>query len=185
MTLSQREFRTAIGHFATGVAVIAAQVGDEVHAMTANAVSSLSLDPMLILFCPSKGARFAQFLPELTTFSINILREEQQALSNFFAGAWRDTQAPAFRFVRTAAGPRLEGALASLNCELLETLEGGDHLVVIGRVTATHIGTSPRQPLIFFKGQYRSMSLAEESPAPDLANVNDEPAHIFYMGTQR
>jgi flavin reductase (DIM6/NTAB) family NADH-FMN oxidoreductase RutF len=181
MALNQRAFRHAIGHFTTGVAVIAAQIGDEIHAMTANAVSSLSLDPMLILFCPSKESRFAQFLPALTTFSINILREDQQALSNYFAGAWRDPTAPAFRFVPTETGPRLEGAMASLGCDLFETAEGGDHWLVIGRVTSTHIGTDPLRPLIFFKGQYRSVNLAEESPAPDLANVSDEPAHIYYI----
>jgi len=184
MILNQREFRNAIGHFATGVSVIAAQVGDEIHAMTANAVSSLSLDPMLVLFCPSKTSRFASFLPELAAFSINVLREEQQALSNFFAGAKHDGADPSFRFVRTNGAPRLEGALASLTCDLFKTFDGGDHWIVIGRVTDVHVGTEPRQPLIFFNGQYRSISLTDESPAPDLANVNDEPAHIYYDGTE-
>ena len=182
MTLSQRTFRNAIGHFATGVAVIATEVGGEIHAMTANAVSSLSLDPMLVLFCPSKTSRFASFLPQLTAFSINILREEQQALSNFFAGAKSEDGAPAFRFARTNDAPRLEGALASLDCHLFKTFEGGDHWLVIGRVMGVHIGTEPHEPLMFFKGQYRTINLAEEAPAPDLANVRDEPAHIFYMG---
>ena len=182
MALTQREFRHAVGHFATGVAVIAVEVGDEIHAMTANAVSSLSLDPMLVLFCPSKQSRFARFLPELRSFSINILREDQQALSNFFAGAKREGGDPVFRFVHTKAGPRLEGALVSLHCDLFKTVEGGDHWLVIGTVTGIHTGTEPHQPLIFFKGRYRSISFAEESPAPDLTNVNDEPAHIFYMG---
>jgi flavin reductase (DIM6/NTAB) family NADH-FMN oxidoreductase RutF len=84
-SLDPRRFRDTMGLFATGVAVVATLVDDEVLAMTANAVSSVSLDPMLVLFCPGKQTRFAhslgQSLAALKGFSINFLRDDQQALS--------------------------------------------------------------------------------------------------------
>ena len=109
-----QEFRQTIGAFATGVTVIAADVEGEVHAMTANAVSSLSLDPLLLLVCLGKQTRMSALLERTNGFSINILREEQQALSNFFAGAWKQDSPPPFRFVSWEGGPRLEGCLAAL-----------------------------------------------------------------------
>lgn len=180
MAPDPRAFRNTIGLFATGVTVIVARAGDEVHAMTANAVSSLSLDPMLLLFCPSRKARLAQFLETMTGFSVNILRDEQQALSTYFAGGWKESAPPPFRFVPAEAAPRLEGALASIQCEKHQVFEGGDHWIVIGRVVALHQGIEPRRPLLFYGGQYRSVDFTAGTLAPDLANVMDEPAHIFY-----
>lgn len=193
MALDPRLFRNTLGLFATGVTVIVAQAGDEVHAMTANAVSSLSLDPMLVLFCPAKKAHLAQSLEAITGFSINVLREDQEALSTYFAGGWKQPAPPPFRLVpwesapqsdasaSVARAPRLEGCLASLGCELHQVLDGGDHWIVIGRVVALHQGIEPRKPLLFFGGKYRNVDFTETGhPAPDLANVADEPAHIFY-----
>lgn len=178
--LDPRAFRNTIGLFATGVTVIVTQVGADIQAMTANAVSSLSLDPMLVLFCPGKKAHLAQSLEAMTGFSLNILRDDQQALSTYFAGGWKEPTAPPFRFVPGEGAPRLEGALASLQCEKLQVIDGGDHWIVIGRVVALHQGIEPRKPLLFYSGQYRSVDFTEGAPAPDLANVVDEPAHIFY-----
>jgi flavin reductase (DIM6/NTAB) family NADH-FMN oxidoreductase RutF len=76
-----RRFRDTVGLFATGVAVIVAHADGEVLAMTANAVSSLSLDPMLVMFCPGKQSKLAQHVQRLSGFTINILRQEQEALS--------------------------------------------------------------------------------------------------------
>ncbi|MDW8327945.1 MAG: flavin reductase family protein [Anaerolineales bacterium] len=175
-----RAFRNTIGLFATGVTVIVTQVGDEVHAMTANAVSSLSLDPMLLLFCPSKKARLSQLLGAMTGFSVNILRDEQQALSTYFAGGWKEPTPPPFRFVPAEAAPRLEGSLASIHCEKHQVVDGGDHWIVIGRVVALHQGVEPRRPLLFYGGQYRSVDFTAGAPAPDLTNVMDEPAYVYY-----
>src|SRR5712675_3448886 len=96
----QRQFRDTMGLFATGVAVIAVPAGEEVQAMTANAVRSLSLDPLLLLFCPAKKAHLSQHLAPNVPFSVNLLRADQVAISTYFAGAWREALPPAFRFVR-------------------------------------------------------------------------------------
>jgi 3-hydroxy-9,10-secoandrosta-1,3,5(10)-triene-9,17-dione monooxygenase reductase component len=175
-----RRFRDTIGLFATGVAVIVARAGDEVLAMTANAVSSASLDPMLVLFCPGKKTRFAQALPDVGGFTINFLRHEQQALSTYFAGGWREPVPPAFRLVPSRCAPRLEGSLASVGCELERVEEMGDHWLVVGRVIDLHIGVVPHRPLLFFSGRYRNVDPSESAPAPDLISVQDEPAHVFY-----
>jgi len=179
MAPDTRSFRDAIGLFATGIAIIVAEV-DGLHAMTANALTSVSLDPLLLLFCPGKKARLAQCLPDMRRFTVNFLREEQRALSTYFAGGWHEAAPPPFRFVHSPAGPRLEGALASIGCETERIEDGGDHWIVIGRVIALHRGIEPHRPLVFFGGQYRSVDFSPGTPAPDLSQVEDEPAHIFY-----
>ena len=178
-SVDPRRFRDTIGTFATGVAVIVARAGDEVLAMTVNAVSSLSLDPALVLFCPGRNTRLSQQLDQLSGFTINFLRDEQQSLSTYFAGGWKQSSPPPFRFVPSRCALRLEGSLATLDCEMERVIEAGDHWVVIGRVRDLHVGIEPHRPLLFFRGRYRHLD-AESAPAPDLLDVRDEPPHIFY-----
>lgn len=180
MKLEPKLFRDVIGLFATGVTIIVAEVDGQVHAMTANSVTSVSLDPLLMLFCPSRKARIAQDLGGLTRFTINILRQDQQALSTYFAGGWKDSAPPPFRFVDSAAGPRLEGALASIGCRTHAVSEAGDHYMVLGEVICLHKGITPLLPLLFVSGKYRRVDFSEGVTAPDLADVEDEPPHIFY-----
>jgi flavin reductase (DIM6/NTAB) family NADH-FMN oxidoreductase RutF len=180
MAPEPRAYRDTIGLFATGVAVIAAHEGSEVHAMTANAVSSLSLKPMRLLFCPGKQARFARCLAPGLAFSVNLLRAEQQSLSTFFAGGWRETAPPPFRFVPMGAAPRLEGSLASIGCVIEQIIDGGDHWIVIGAVHELKAGIAPQQPLLFFRGRYHAIDFRAGTQAPDLAAVSDEPVHVYY-----
>jgi len=175
-----RRFRNTLGLFATGVAVVVAHSGDEVLAMTANAVSSLSLDPMLVMFCPGKKSRLAQHVASLSGFSINILRQEQEALSTYFAGGWQEPTPPPFRLVPSRRAPRLEGSLASIECEPWQVIEVGDHWMVIGHVIDLHTGIPPHHPLLFHSGRYRRLDSTQSTPAPDLTNIHDEPAHIHY-----
>ena len=179
-TLDAREFRNTIGLFATGVAVIVARADQEVVAMTANAVSSVSLDPMLVMFCPSKRSKLAQHLPNLSAFTINILRQDQQALSTYFAGGWKEPRPPPFRLVPSRYAPRLEGSLASIECEPWKVMEVGDHWMVLGQVRQLHTGIQPHQPLLFLSGRYRHVLPGDSAPAPDLSDVQSEPAHIYY-----
>ncbi len=178
--IDSRGFRNTLGRFATGVSVVAVAIDEGVHAMTANAVTALSLEPPQILFCPNSRGRLAQLLPQIERFSISFLREDQQALSTYFAGAWKEDRAPPYRFVHDHGAPRLEGALAAVICEKHAVHAGGDHLLVIGRVIALHQGLEPHYPLLFFKGQYRSVERAEGKEAPALSDVTDEPPTVFY-----
>lgn len=178
--IDQREFRNTLGRFATGVAIVAVEMPDGVHAMTANAVCALSLDPPQILFCPNRKGRLAQMMPQVQRFAVSFLREDQQALSNYFAGAWKEAQPPPYRFVHDHGAPRLEGALAAVVCEKQAVHEGGDHLLVIGNVIGLHQGLEPHRPLLFFKGQYRGMERGEGKEAPVLAEVTEEPPVLYY-----
>ncbi|MGC1456972.1 MAG: flavin reductase family protein [Steroidobacteraceae bacterium] len=178
--MDPRQFRDVVGLFATGVTIIVAEVAGQVHAMTANSVTSVSLDPLLMLFCPSRKARLAQDPQGLTRFSINVLRQDQQALSTYFAGGWKDSAPPPFRFVDSVAGPRLEGALATIGCRTHSIREAGDHYLVLGEVIFLHQGATPHQPLLFVSGKYRRVDFSEGVVAPDITDVEDEPPHIFY-----
>src|SRR5271165_1114971 len=175
-----RAFRDALGLFATGVAVVATHIDGEVHAMTANAVSSLSLEPPLVLFCPAKRARFSRLLPRAAGFSVNFLRDEQEALSTYFAGGWQEAAPPRYRFVATDGLPRLEGSLASLICNRRHIHEGGDHWLVTLEVRRLHRGVEPLRPLLFFRGKYRRVDVRDGTSAPDLVNAADEPVQMYY-----
>lgn len=157
MDLDAKNFRQTMGQFATGVTVVITQAGAETHAMTANSVTSVSLDPLLLLFCPSKTADLALALDRTTGFTLNILSESQADLSAYFAGLWKAPAPPPFEFVPWAGAPRLDGCLASLACQVQQVVDGGDHWIVIGRVVDLYRGAEPRRPLIFFGGQYRRL----------------------------
>ncbi|MFL6601205.1 MAG: flavin reductase family protein [Steroidobacteraceae bacterium] len=178
--IDSRTFRNVLGRFATGVCVVAIAVEESVHAMTANAVCALSLNPPQVLFCPNKLGRLAQLLAQAERFSVSFLREDQQALSTYFAGAWKEPQPPPFRFVQDLGAPRLEGSLAALVCDKQGLHDGGDHLLVIGRVVALHEGLEPHYPLLFFKGKYQNMERTGGKEAPLLADVTEEPPTVYY-----
>ncbi len=175
-----RTFRNVLGRFATGVSIIAIGVDEGVHAMTANAVCALSLAPPQVLFCPSKASRLSQMLTNGGLFTISFLREEQEAISIYFAGAWKEQAPPAFRFVHDHGAPRLEGSLAALICEQQTVHDGGDHLIVVGKVIAIHKGLDHHLPLLFFKGKYHSMDNGVGKAAPALVDVTNEPPTIHY-----
>jgi flavin reductase (DIM6/NTAB) family NADH-FMN oxidoreductase RutF len=178
MTVDPGDFRRTVGHFATGVTVVTAAVEGAVHAMTANAFTSVSLDPLLVLVALAKRARMAAVVDQARGFAVNVLREDQAALSSWFAGAWSEAERPPFRFLPWSGGPRLEGAAAAIGCLLADRLEGGDHWLVLGRVQALHVGVEPVRPLVFHGGRYCALAREEGTAAPDLEGT--EQAQVFY-----
>jgi flavin reductase (DIM6/NTAB) family NADH-FMN oxidoreductase RutF len=153
-----RAFRQAVGQFVTGVTVIAMDIDGEIRAMTANSFTSLSLDPPLVLFCLGKNTKAGQLVHTAAGFSVNILCEEQQDLSTYFAGAWKHAEPPPFTFVTWQDGaPRLEGSPCALGCTTHAIHEGGDHWIVVGEVTGIHRAEDGRTPLVFFGGRYTSI----------------------------
>jgi flavin reductase (DIM6/NTAB) family NADH-FMN oxidoreductase RutF len=179
-TLDAKSFRQTVGQFPTGVSVVATEASGEIHGMTANALTSLSLDPMLMLFCVAKRSKMADFLKKAEGFSINILRDEQQALSTYFAGGWKQEKPPPFRFVPWIGGPRLEGSAAALGCRTHSTIEGGDHWIVVGEVIALHTGVEPRYPLVFHAGMYRKLDRREIEPAPPDLDEGRADVQVFH-----
>lgn len=159
MTVTQRQFREAMGRFATGVTIITVALdGGEIHGMTANAFSSVSLDPLLVLVCVHQDARTHGMLHKKKRFGINVLAENQQQLSEYFARAM-DRQDPLearARFTTTRHGtPVLEGALAYLECRLQSATVAGDHTVFIAEVEELMVREGA--PLLFFGGKYRKV----------------------------
>ena len=154
----QREYRNTIGLFATGVTVIVAGSGDDVRGMTANAVTSVSLDPTMLLFCPGKNARMSAYCEEGGLFTVNILAADQENTSNHFAGA---DMAPEHGFIdwpEAGGPPRIDGCIAALACRIVNIFDGGDHWIVLGEVTTLHRGEGNDDPLLFYTGAYRGLS---------------------------
>ncbi|SPF48873.1 NADH-dependent flavin reductase [Candidatus Sulfotelmatobacter kueseliae] len=160
MTLSAAEFRKAMGCFATGVTIITVDLEGCVHGMTANAFASVSLDPMLVLVCVDHSTRTHAHLHAKKRFGINVLGEDQRAISEYYARPDRshehaETEAGA-RFVRTAHGtPMLHGSLAYLECRLHSAEEAGDHTIFIAEVEDVVVRDG--DPLLYFRGKYRKV----------------------------
>lgn len=156
--IDSRTFRNVMGLFATGVTVITTQINGETHGMTANALTSVSLDPLLVLVCVQKNAHMAEFLQTAGEFAINILNEGQADLSNYFAGIWADDKpAPDFDLVPWVGGPRLQGAIGAIACKIDEFIEGGDHWIVMGAVIDLYQPETADKPLLYYKGRYRKI----------------------------
>ncbi len=149
-----------MGAFATGVTIITVDLEGEVHGMTANAFTSVSLDPMLVLVCVDHSTRTHAHLHAKKRFGINVLCEDQRAISEYYARPERthehaEAEAGA-RFERTPHGtPVLEGALVYLECRLQSAQEAGDHTIFIGEVEDVVLREG--EPLLFFRGKSRKM----------------------------
>jgi len=152
--MDDRQFRTAMGKFATGVTVIATDVDGDVHGMTANAFMSVSLDPKLVVISIGEKARILEKIKQSKTFSVNILAANQQELSMIFAGQLKEHREVIFD--RLDGKPVLAGAVAQIACEVLAEHVEGDHTLFIGRVT--DIQLEDAEPLLFYSGRYRSLT---------------------------
>jgi flavin reductase (DIM6/NTAB) family NADH-FMN oxidoreductase RutF len=160
MGLDQETFRRAMGCFATGVTVITVDYEGEVQGMTANAFSSVSLDPLLVLVCVDQKARTHAHLHARKRFGINVLSERQRAISEHYAQPDRDParaeQEAGARFDRTPHGtPVLQGALAYLECRLQSAQDAGDHTIFIAEVEDVVVRSG--KPLLYFQAGYRGI----------------------------
>ena len=164
MSFDSRAFRQTVGHFVTGVTVIAADVDGSIRAMTANSFTSLSLDPPLVLFCVGKNTKMGELINLAAGFSVNILQQDQQHLSTYFAGGWKEPTPPPFTFSDWQGGPLLEGSAAALGCAVDAVHEGGDHWIVVGSVRALYRNESAGAPLVFCAGRYASLAAHVDVP---------------------
>jgi flavin reductase (DIM6/NTAB) family NADH-FMN oxidoreductase RutF len=172
MTVNPSDFRKAMGCFATGVTIITVDVEEddqrEVHGMTANAFASVSLDPPLVLVCVDASTRTHAHLHAKKRFGINVLSEDQRAISEYYANPERDhhrAEAEAgARFDCTRHGtPILRGSLAYLECCLRSAEDAGDHTIFIAEVEDVVVREG--DPLLFFRGRYRKVG--EEADRPN------------------
>ena len=163
-SIDARAFRQTVGQFVTGVTVIATEADGSIRAMTANAFTSLSLDPPLVLFCVGKTAHMATLIRDAAGFSVSILAQAQQDLSTYFAGGWKPSSPPPFSFISWEGGPRLDGCAAALGCSVHAIYEGGDHWIVLGRVLTLYCSEEANPPLVFRAGRYATLEQPAEVP---------------------
>jgi flavin reductase (DIM6/NTAB) family NADH-FMN oxidoreductase RutF len=160
MTASPADFRKAMGSFATGVTVITVDYQGEVHGMTANAFSSVSLDPQLVLVCVDHKARTHAHLQARKRFGVNVLAKDQRMISEYYASATAThqeaEQKAGARFDRTPHGtPVLHGALAYIECRLHTAHDAGDHTIFIAEVEDVVVRDG--EPLLYFRATYRDL----------------------------
>lgn len=149
-----RDFRTALGQFATGVTVITTLTSEGTRAgMTANSFASVSMDPPLVLWCPGKQVPSAASFERSTHFAINVLASGQHALSRQFATPSSDKFAGVAVREGLAGVPLIEGALATFECRTVARHDAGDHLIYVGEVERYEY--APDDPLVFHAGAYR------------------------------
>lgn len=154
MTFSQREFRDALGVFPTGVAVVtAATPGGLELGITVNSFASVSLDPPLVSFNVARTLKSFDEFMQCKAFAVNVLREEQSALSHGFGRPNGEKWATVERRVGRTACPILEPHLAAFECESYATFEAGDHVIIVGRVVHFEVSDTG-SALVFYRGAY-------------------------------
>lgn len=155
------EFRRALGHFATGITVVSVErEAGLVHGMTANSFASVSLEPPLISVCVDHRARLLPLLKEKQRFGVNVLKRDQRAVSEYFAGLEQNPEVQerlgiSFHWSKEKI-PLLEHALCQLSCKLSGLHVAGDHTIVIAEVESAKL--SEGEPLLFFRGHYHCIS---------------------------
>ena len=165
--LTSLDFRRALGHFATGVTVITAESAPHrVHGMTANSFTSVSLAPPLVSVCVDERAHLLPILKQRGLFGVNVLKADQQHISEFFArpeptgprhvGTDEDGLKVSFRWNPDGI-PLLENVLCQIACRLYAAHLAGDHTIVVGEVLSASL--YPGEPLIFFRGDYTRLGL--------------------------
>jgi len=171
---SAREFRDAMGQFATGVVVISTELDGGAHAMTANAFMSGSLEPPLVLISVACTARMHDKIRQSRVFGISMLAQTQLAVSNHFAGKPTPDHAP--RFERLHGLPVVAGASLQLAAELRHEYACGDHTLFVGQVQALRSPAHKHRPLLFHAGRYDKLAHPDWSDAsmPEGFWVNHE-----------
>jgi flavin reductase (DIM6/NTAB) family NADH-FMN oxidoreductase RutF len=157
MSLDSRQLRDALGRFATGVCVITT-ITDKQQAvgMTANSFSSVSLDPPLVLWALQNNSDVYEAFATPRYFAVNILSSEQQAYSNQYAKKGQHDLDPTHYRLGKYGAPIIRQALATFECELHATHEGGDHLIIVGKVIDMQQRPTG-EPLLFYCGRYNEL----------------------------
>ncbi len=170
-----RQFRNALGRFASGVTVLTAESEGQTHGMTANAFVSVSLDPPLVLVSLDNRSNMHRILPVVRRLGISVLAEDQDTLSNHFAG--RIIEGLHVRFVHRNGQPLIGGAVAYFVTDVIDIHPAGDHTLYICRVE--HFEANDGRPLLFFAGRYRH--LREERGKP--TQWPEDEFSLFSIGT--
>lgn len=159
--IDPRTLRDAFGCFTTGVTVVTGRARDGARVgLTANSFTSLSLDPPLLLFCPAKTASALPVLRDTQRFAVNVLHRDalqlaqrftRKDIDRFAEGNWEDWDGL----------PVLADAMASFACDLHADHDGGDHVIIVGRIARLRF-VPEHSPLLYLQGRYRRVHVADE-----------------------
>jgi len=168
MGLDSRALRDAFGCFATGITIITtADTNGTLYGVTANSFTSLSLEPPLCLFCLDYKAMSFDAFQASRHFAVNVLGEDQEGLSAHFARSQPDKWNGVEYSTWETGSPILPGCLANLECDTHAIHEGGDHVIVVGRIREMAYRDDDCRPLLYFRGRYYALSApAEVSASP-------------------
>lgn len=160
-------FRAVFGHFPTGVTVVTCAGPDGPAGLTTNAVTSVSLDPLLLLVCFGRGSRTLATVRASGRFAVNVLRAGHEDLARTFASK----RVPREKFEAVTHGvahgvPVLDDALAWLACDVRDEHDAGDHVIVVGTVTHLHADEDGGEPLVFHRGRYAGLTPFPAPAAP-------------------
>lgn len=173
VNVSTVDFRTVIGQFATGVTVVTALDGDRPQGITVNALSSVSLDPPLVMIALDQGRFIVPAIDADRRYAVNVLNEDQQWLSDCFAGAnvspGRDAFCGAGWHPGVTGLPLLDGAIGSMECSVMERFSVGDHHLYVARVEAVTLDHPEAPPLLYHRRRYLRIERAST------ANVAGKP----------
>ncbi len=155
---SANDFKNALGSWAAGVTIVTTEHQKKVYGLTVSSFSSLSMDPLLIIVCIAKGNHMEKILPVSQKFAVSILSKGQEEISNRFAISGREPETdlgvPCYP-LKTGA-PIVSGSAAWLDCEVSELVDGGDHIIAIGKVIQAGAEENAA-PLLYFRQSYRNI----------------------------
>jgi flavin reductase (DIM6/NTAB) family NADH-FMN oxidoreductase RutF len=154
-------FRLAMGRFASGVTVLTTLTQGHDHAMTANAVTSVSMDPMLVLACVEVDARFHDAVTESGLWGISVLSADQRPTAEWLATQGRPLHGQLDRVPhhRGSTGVALlDGALATIECQTTAIHPAGDHSIVVGEVVSLGVAEHPGAALMYYRSRYGSLA---------------------------
>ena len=151
------EFRKVLGQFATGVTIITAIDDEEPAGVAANSFTSVSMDPPLVLFCVAHTSSTWPRIERARRFAVNVLGEHQEEVCRLFATKGANRFAQIDWHLGVGGSPVLDDCIAYLDCEFWAEYDGGDHIIVVGRVLDLGVNHDAG-PLVFYQGQYGQFS---------------------------
>jgi 3-hydroxy-9,10-secoandrosta-1,3,5(10)-triene-9,17-dione monooxygenase reductase component len=167
VTVSTADFRTVMGQFATGVTIVTALDGGRPAGITVNGLMSVSLDPADVVIALGRKRFIVPAIDAGRRYAVNVLAEDQQWLSDCFAGASVTPGRDAFCGAAWRPGetgmPLLAGAIATMECEVVDRFEVGDHFLYVGRVAAVSLDEPGAPPLLYHRRRYLRIERATTS----------------------
>jgi flavin reductase (DIM6/NTAB) family NADH-FMN oxidoreductase RutF len=155
-------FRRAISRFATGVTVLTTRSRDNDHAMTANALTSVSLEPLLMLVCVEREARFHDAVLEAGIWGLSVLSADNRPAADWLATRGRPLHAQLARIAHhrgpQTGVPLLDDALSTFECRTTAVYPGGDHSIVVGEVVSAASAVHPGAALVYYRGRYETLA---------------------------